>query len=143
RVGQLEVDTVAANLRGAVAGLDLEILVQLLQRETAELRLPRGARGLLLRRDRNTHVVGMDRQLEREMERLPARGVRTDARIDVAPVSSAEAFPRTRARRAPLVDQLRGRVAVELTNAELVRRREIGRTLRSDAGEKVGDGPVE
>src|SRR4029078_6575756 len=85
RVGQLEVDTVAANLRGAVAGLDLEILGQLLQREPADLRLPRGARGLLLRRDRNTHVVGMDRQLERQMERLPARGASTHPRIDARP----------------------------------------------------------
>ncbi len=93
-----------------------------------ELRLPCGASRFLRGGHRNSDIVRVDRQLEREVEGLPPRRIGTHTGVDVTAVAAPEPFAHTRVLGSPLVDQLRGGVIVELADSELVGRSEIGRT---------------
>src|SRR5204863_5161696 len=119
-VGKVDVDALALHARVAVARLDRELRLQFLDREAAEARLPFRSSARLARRDRNTDVVGMRGQLEREVEGLPTRGVGADAAVDVTAAAGTEGLAILRAARPPGFEDLLGRAVVELADTDLV-----------------------
>ena len=85
----------------------------------------------------------MDRELEREVEGLPARRIRTDRAVDIAAVARAECFTVLRGARAPRREQVRGRDTIEIADADLVRGCEIGDAARTERREERAGGSVE
>ena len=120
-IGEVDVDPFALHAGSVVGRLRLQLGVVLLQREASELGQPVGATAGLRVFDRRADVVGVDRELGCEVERLPARWVRADRTVDVCPFTSAEPGDGSPTPCAPGLEQRRCVDVVEVADTELVR----------------------
>ncbi len=77
------------------------------------------------------------------MKGLPTGGIRADTAVDVAAITRPELLAVFGAASAPRLEDLFGRLIVEVVDADLVRRSEVDSTLGADVGEKLLDSAIE